>query len=244
MQLCLSDWKNVFVFLWNIFLCQAVSIWRNVDETEFVFCRFGYFLQLGESWHKIAGGHFGSRFRLCCDTFSISHPFVLGPTLLEPRGQAYLLYFCSHYSSLFPMTSSMKRTAEKAFEDPVPPTSMPVLELKLHVALSPIQFQMLLDPRPLFRAIWVEDWPTQGNWTSSLFHELERSLCRTSSTYTDQKFMLCTVSFSYRRPYIATSTDIGTWRWSKCFQARILSLHWPNVWSVVRWAPRYSQVVL
>ena len=75
MQLCLSDWKNVFVFLWNIFLCQAVGNWRNVDQTEFVFCRFGYVFQLGESWRKIAGGHFGSRFRLCCGTFFDFPPF-------------------------------------------------------------------------------------------------------------------------------------------------------------------------
>ena len=44
--------------------------------------------------------------------------------------------------------TTMKRTASQAFEDPVPPTLKPVLELKLHIALSPIQFQALLDHRP------------------------------------------------------------------------------------------------
>ena len=60
---------NFFGVFYFRFLLTVPIIF--VDQTVFVFCRFGYVFQLGESWLKIAGGHFGSRFRLCCDTFSI-----------------------------------------------------------------------------------------------------------------------------------------------------------------------------
>ena len=45
--------------------------------------------------------------------------------------------------------TNMKRTASQAFEDPEPPILKPVLELTLHIALSPIQVQALLDQRPI-----------------------------------------------------------------------------------------------
>ena len=87
------------------------------------------------------------------------------------------------------MTSSMKRAAEKAFEDPVPPTLMPVLELKLHVALSPIQFQMLLDRHPILPG------PYSGRFglRSDPLKAIERAHYFMNWS---KKFMLCTVSFT------------------------------------------------
>ena len=39
---------------------------------------------------------------------------------------------------------------------------------------------------PLQWQIWPQVWPSQGHWEGTLFYELERSLCRTSATYTNQ----------------------------------------------------------
>ena len=99
------------------------------------------------------------------------------------------------------MTSSMKRTAEMAFEDPVPPTLMPVLELKLHVALSPIQFQMLLDRRPIL----PDPYSGRFGLRSDPLKAIERAhyFMNWSAPYAEppprtqiKKFMLRTVSFT------------------------------------------------
>ena len=98
------------------------------------------------------------------------------------------------------MTSSMKRTAEMAFEDPVPPTLMPVLELKL-VALSPIQFQMWLDRRPIL----PDRYSGRFGLRSDPLKAIERAhyFMNWSAPYAEppprtqiKKFMLCTVSFT------------------------------------------------
>ena len=114
------------------------------------------------------------------------------------------------YGPLFQMTSlctTMKRTASQAFEDPVPRTLMPVLELKLHVALSPIQFQSLLDRRPTL----PDPYSGRFGLRSDPLKAIERAhyFIHWSAPYAEsppstqiKKFMLCTLSF----------TPIGTWR--------------------------------
>ena len=98
------------------------------------------------------------------------------------------------------MASSMKRTAERAFEDPIPPTLTPVLELKLHMALSFIQFQMLLDRRPILPDPYSGRFGLRSgqghregtvyfmNWSAPYAEPPPRTQIK--------KFMLCTVSFT------------------------------------------------
>ena len=67
-----------------------------------------------------------------------------------------------------------------------------VLELTLHFALSPIQFQALLDRRPILpdpysSRFGLRTGSTQGYWAGSLFHELECSICWTTTKDGDQK---------------------------------------------------------
>ena len=102
---------------------------------------------------------------------------------------------------LFTMASSMKRTAERAFEDPIPPTQTPVTELKLHVALSPIQFAMLMDRRPIL----PDPYSGRFGLRSDPLKAIERAhyFMNWSAPYAEppprtqiKKFMLCTVSFT------------------------------------------------
>ena len=46
-------------------------------------------------------------------------------------------------------SSGMRRTHSDAFQDRAPPVLEPKIDLLLHVALSPVQFQMLLDQRSI-----------------------------------------------------------------------------------------------
>jgi len=95
----------------------------------------------------------------------------------------------------------MKRTAERAFEDPIPPTLTPVTELKLHVALSPIQFAMLMDRRPIL----PDPYSGRFGLRSDPLKAIERAhyFMNWSAPYAEppprtqiKKFMLCTVSFT------------------------------------------------
>ena len=89
---------------------------------------------------------------------------------------------------------TMKRTASQTFEDPVPPTLKPVLELTLYLALSPIQFQALPDPYsslvglrtdPLKAIEWAHYFM---NWSAPYAEPPPRTEIK--------KFMLCTVHFT------------------------------------------------
>ena len=57
--------------MWNAFPVKQCSIEDTLTKPVFILDRFGFVCQFDESWHKIGGGHFGSRFRFCCDAFSI-----------------------------------------------------------------------------------------------------------------------------------------------------------------------------
>ena len=76
-------------------------------------------------------------------------PFSVYPSLLEPSG---LFQFSYSISSCFrKMTDvlQMERTSSQELTDPNPPALPPATELRLFVALSPLQFTMLTDRRPI-----------------------------------------------------------------------------------------------
>ena len=85
---------------------------------------------------------------LVIQPFSISHPFVLTHPCVKLSGTPP----CS-YSSVLPQKMAapiqMLRTSTQEFTDPTPPVLAPAMELRLFVALSPVQFAMLTDRRPI-----------------------------------------------------------------------------------------------
>ena len=99
----------------------------------------------------------------------------------------------------FPIT--MKRTASQALEDPVPPTLKPVLELTLHLALSPIQFQALLDQRPVLpdpysSRFGLRTHPLKAIQRAHYFMNWSAPYATPPPRTEIKKFMLCKVHFS------------------------------------------------
>lgn len=105
----------------------------------------------------------GQDFARCCDWFLDFPPFSSWPALFNLQVcrtgfRLFIQYFRTYRSSLvtfkfilhFIMASSgMRRAHSEAFQDPSPPILEPKTRLHLHIALSPIQFQPLLDQRPI-----------------------------------------------------------------------------------------------
>ena len=95
----------------------------------------------------------------------------------------------------------MTCTATHSFVDPVPPTLQPVWELRLYLALSPIQFACLTDKRPIL----PDPYSLRFGLRSDPLKAFERAhyFMTWSAPYAERppalpikKFMLCSVVFS------------------------------------------------
>ena len=73
--------------------------------------------------------------------------FLLTPPLCEPFRNPFLLNSLLLQKMAAPI--QMLRTSTQEFTDPTPPVLAPAMELRLFVALSPVQFAMLTDRRPI-----------------------------------------------------------------------------------------------
>ena len=83
--------------------------------------------------------------------FTVSHPVLFIPpcwNLQVTSGSGILFHLASDPPFTIKMTS-MVRTSSQSFTDPIPPALQPATELRLFVALSPVQFAMLTDQRPI-----------------------------------------------------------------------------------------------
>ena len=148
-------------------------------------------------------------------------PFYLWRTRIEPWGQVicssgFLLPFCTMLS---PCTN-VKRTASQAFEDPEPPILKAVLQLTLHIALSPMQVQALLDQRAILPdpyssrfGLRSDPRPLKGHIMQYLHHKQKlRSSCAAKFTSPGA----C--------PNFATSRASWTRRWTWRRPQRVFSL--------------------
>ena len=95
----------------------------------------------------------------------------------------------------------MTRTGTHNFVDPVPPTLQPVSELRLYLALSPIQFACLIDKRPIL----PDPYSLRFGLRSDPWKAFERAhyFMNWSAPYAEpppavsiKKFLLCSVVFS------------------------------------------------
>ena len=96
---------------------------------------------------------------------------------------------------------TMKRTASQAFEDPVPPTLKPVVELTLYIAVSPIQFQALLDRRPILPDPYSSRFglrtdPPKAIERAHYFMNWSAPYAAPPPRTEIKKFMLCRVHFT------------------------------------------------
>ena len=149
---------------------------------------------------KLVVAILGQDFALCCDTFGFPTLLFFDPPWLNREVRLFAVRdYLTYFTMLSPCTN-MKRTASQALEDPVPPILKPVLELTLHIALSPIQFQALLDQRPIV----PDPYSSRGLRTDPL-KALERAhyFMNWSAPYASpspqteiKKFMLCKINFS------------------------------------------------
>ena len=97
--------------------------------------------------------------------------------------------------------TNMKRTASQAFEDPARPILKPVLELTLHIALSPIRFQALLDQRPILPdpcscGFGLRMDPIKALERAHYFMNWSAPYASPAPQMEIKKFMLCKIHFS------------------------------------------------
>ena len=95
----------------------------------------------------------------------------------------------------------MTCTATHSFIDPVPPTLQPVWELKLYVALSPIQFACLTDKRPILPDPYslrfgLRSDPLKAFERAHYFMTWSAPYAERPPAHSIKKFMLCSVVFS------------------------------------------------
>ena len=81
--------------------------------------------------------------------FSISHPFSIYPSLCGTFRHLTVLLLSSSCFRKMTDVLQMECTSSQELTDPTPPALPPAMELRLFVALSPLQFAMLTDRRPI-----------------------------------------------------------------------------------------------
>ena len=84
---------------------------------------------------------------LVIQPFLDSPPFLLTHPCVNLSGTPRLLSSILLQKMAAPI--QMLRTSTQEFTDPTPPVLAPAMELRLFVALSPVQFAMLTDRRPI-----------------------------------------------------------------------------------------------
>ena len=137
---------------------------------------------------------------LVIQPFSISHPFVLTHPCVKLSGTPH----CSYSSVLLQKMAApiqMLRTSTQEFTDPTPPVLAPAMELRLFVALSPVQFAMLTDRRPIL----PDPYSLRFGLRSDPLKAFERAhyFMSWSAPYAEpppresiKKYMLCTIVFT------------------------------------------------
>ena len=81
--------------------------------------------------------------------FSISHPFSIYPSLCGTFRHLTVLLLSSSCFRKITDVLQMERASFQELTDPTPPALPPAMELRLFVALSPLQFAMLTGHRPI-----------------------------------------------------------------------------------------------
>ena len=92
-------------------------------------------------------------------------------------------------------------TSSHSFVDPVPPTLQPVWELRLFLALSPIQFACLTDKRPILPDPYslrfgLRSDPLKAFERAHYFMTWSAPYAEPPPAFSIKKFMLCSVVFS------------------------------------------------
>ena len=122
--------------------------------------------------------------------FSLYPPLFSGTTLL----------LCSFLLQKMAAPIQMTRTSTQEMVDPIPPVLAPAMELRLFVALSPLQFAMLTDRRPIL----PDPYSLRFGLRSDPLKAFERAhyFMSWSAPYAERpppgikKYMLCTLVFT------------------------------------------------
>ena len=76
----------------------------------------------------------------------------------------------------------MQRTSTQEFTDPNPPALLPAMELRLFVALSPVQFAMLTDRRPILPDPYSLRFGLRSDPLNPLLHVVVCAIRRATSS--------------------------------------------------------------
>ena len=126
-------------------------------------------------------------------------PFLLTHPCVNLSGTPLLLSSVLLQKMAAPL--QMLRTSTQEFTDPTPPVLAPAMELRLFVALSPVQFAMLTDRRPIL----PDPYSLRFGLRSDPLKAFERAhyFMSWSAPYAEpppresiKKYMLCTIVFT------------------------------------------------
>ena len=133
--------------------------------------------------------------------FSISHPFSFYPPLCGTFRHLTVLLLSSSCFRKITNVLQMERTSTQEFTDPTPPALLPAMELRLFVALSPLQFAMLTDRRPILPDPYslrfgLRSDPLKAFERAHYFMSWSAPYAEPPPRHTIKKYMLCSIVFT------------------------------------------------